>query len=82
MRDVTTCAALALLAVGCRNEPLPAVKAPGPEAVSLEQVISTPERFDVVLVRSPAGYVRAPPLGNRIRKRIHDLSAVTGRRHG
>jgi len=51
MRDVTICAALALLVAGCGNERLPAVKAPGPEAVSLEQVISTPERFDGVLVR-------------------------------
>jgi len=51
MRDVTICAALALLVAGCGNERLPAVKAPGPEAVSLEQVISAPERFDGVLVR-------------------------------
>jgi hypothetical protein len=51
MRDLTICAALALHVARCRNEPLPAVKAPAPEAVSLEQAISTPERFDGVLVR-------------------------------
>ena len=43
--------ALAFLVVGCRDEPLPAVKPPGPEDVFLEQVVSEPDRFDGVLVR-------------------------------
>jgi hypothetical protein len=59
------CTALALLAVGCREEPLPAVKPPEPESVSLEQIVSTPDRFDGVLVRV-SGVARVEFEGNAL----------------
>jgi hypothetical protein len=42
---------LALLTVGCNNEPLPAVKPHGREVVSLNQLVSEPDRLDRALVR-------------------------------
>jgi len=65
MRAMWSSVALAVLAVGCRDEPLPAVKPPGPETVSLEQVISEPARFDGVLI-TVSGIARIEFEGNAL----------------
>ena len=41
---------MAILTFGCRDEPLPAVKPRSGEAVSLNELVSSRDRFDRVLV--------------------------------